>query len=145
MLPPELIHLILDCLHDDTQSLGPACASAGRALLQTSRYHVLNELRLTFVRATRLEPLLKASSTLASSIATLVYEPFACYQFTMHPQIAIAFLHLLPNLIDLCIQDRAFPCIGGGQPGAYIHLDDVWELILRVRLILPRYLSKPSL
>lgn len=135
MLPPELVDLILDYLHDDTQSLG-ACASAGRALLHTSRYHRFNGRRLTFVRATRLEPLLKASSTLASSITTLVYQPFARSHFTVDPPVAIAFLQLLPNLIDLRIQARALPCIGHlGSQLAYLRLDDVWAQSREVLLV----------
>ncbi|KAM5532573.1 hypothetical protein V8D89_013779 [Ganoderma adspersum] len=128
MLPPELVDHILDYLHDDIESLG-ACACAGRALLHTSRYHRFNGLRLTHVRATRLEPLLKASSALASSITSLVYQPFAKSHrdFIVSPQVAVAFLQLLPNLIDLRIQARALPCIVHlGSQLAYLRLDDVW-------------------
>ncbi|PIL34152.1 hypothetical protein GSI_03863 [Ganoderma sinense ZZ0214-1] len=137
MLPPELVDHILDYLHDDIQSLG-ACAAAGRPLLHTSRYHRFNGCHLTYIRAVRLEPLLESSSTLARSIKSLVYRPFARSpgDYIVSPPAAVTILKLLPKLIDLRIQAKALPCIIdlGGRL-SYLRLDDVWTQTRRDMLV----------
>lgn len=128
MFPQELVDHILDYLHDDIESLA-ACALAGRALLHASRHHRFNGRKLTYSRAMLLEPLLVASSTLASSITLLAYQPFCrSYRNTFaNVPAAVTFLRLLPNLIDLRIQARALPYIKHLSPQlAYLRVDDVW-------------------
>ncbi|KAI0823352.1 hypothetical protein BC628DRAFT_1520539 [Trametes gibbosa] len=92
-LPPEITDRILDYLYNDSQTLA-ACARAGHAMLQTSRYHRFRHIKL-FLREV---PALMSLITSAPDLARAITSVWVRFTDWADPIQELAFLSRLPAL-----------------------------------------------
>ena len=77
ILPPEIIDMIIDDLHEDKITLA-ACSLVCRGWLSASRHHLFSRIMLSPLRWSRIRPLLDLSGGMSNTIAMSVQHLVLC-------------------------------------------------------------------